>query len=59
MRAGPTCPSTFHQSTNFHSSPNFITLKSDNMRFVKIGRRYFFGWQGKKRRHSRGYIEAF
>jgi len=29
------------------------------MRFVKIGRRYFFGWQGEKRRHSRGYIEAF
>jgi len=29
------------------------------MRFVKIGRRYFFGWQGEKRRYSRGYIEAF
>jgi len=29
------------------------------MRFVKIGHRYFFGWQGKKRRYSRSYIEAF
>jgi len=29
------------------------------MRFVKIGRRYFFGWQGEKRRYSRGYIKAF
>jgi len=29
------------------------------MRFVKIGRRYFFGWQGEKRRYSQGYIEAF
>jgi len=29
------------------------------MRFVKIGRRYFFGWQGEKRRYSRGCIEAF
>jgi len=29
------------------------------MRFVKIGRRYFFGWQGEKRRYSWGYIEAF
>ncbi len=38
------------------------------MRFVQIGRRYFFGWQvliptasvgGEKRRYSRGYIEAF
>jgi len=30
------------------------------MRFVKIGRRYFFGWQGEKRRYRRGgHIEAF
>jgi len=26
---------------------------------VKNGRRYFFGWQGKKRRHSLSYGEAF
>jgi len=29
------------------------------MKFVKIGRRYFFGRQGEKRRYSRGRVEVF